>query len=177
MKVRRAMLVATMLALAVGSAVALSAPDQDSLKLPGGVPLSDFKGYGDWQLISSSKTDDRIKAILGNPTIIAAFKAGIPGNGKPFPQGSKIAKIQWKPKKSTEATFAVDVPDTLADLFLMEKDTKRFPTTGGWGYAQFDYDAATASYAPDKAGTPDCGNVCHVAVKAKDYVFHPYQMR
>jgi Cytochrome P460 len=169
--------VATMLALAIGSAVAFSAPDQDSLKLPGGVPLSDFKGYGDWQLISTSKTDDRIKVILGNPTIIAAFKAGIPGNGRPFPQGSKIAKIQWKPKKSTEATFAVDVPDTLADLFLMEKDTKRFPTTGGWGYAQFDYDAATAAYAPDKAGTPDCGNVCHVAVKAKDYVFHPYQTR
>jgi hypothetical protein len=178
MNSRRALTVAAgVLALAIVSAAALSAQDQASLKLPGGVSLSDFKGYGDWQLISTSKTDDRIKVILGNPTIIAAFKSGVPGNGKPFPQGSKIAKIQWKPKKSTEATFAVDVPDTLADLFLMEKDSKRFPATGGWGYAQFDYDSAAASYAPDKAGTPDCGNVCHVAVKAKDYVFHPYQMR
>jgi len=94
--------------------------------------------------------------ILGNPTIIAAFKAGIPGNGKPFPEGWKL---QWKPKKSTEAPFVVDVPDTLADLFFMEKDTKRFPDTGGWGYAQFDYDAASATFSPDKAGTPNCGNV------------------
>lgn len=169
--------VATLLVLADASAVAVSAQEKWTLALPGGVAFSDFKGYGDWQLISSSKTDDRMKVILGNPTIIAAFKSGIPGNGKPFPQGSKIAKLQWKPKKSSEATFAVEVPDTLADLFFMEKDSKRFAASGGWGYAQFDYDPASAAFSADKAGTPACGNVCHVAVKAKDYVFHPYQMR
>ena len=176
---RNARVVATMvLGLAVISGVAISAQDESALRLlPNGLALSEFKGYGDWQLISSSKTDDRLKVILGNPTIIAAFKSGIPGNGKPFPEGSKIAKVQWKPKKSTEAPFVVDVPDTLADLFLMEKDSKRFPDTGGWGYAQFDYDPTSATYAPDKAGTPNCGQVCHVAVKAKDYVFHPYQKR
>ena len=168
---------AIVLVLAVVSGVAASAQDKYTLKLPDGVAFSDFKGYEDWQLISTSKTDDRMKVILGNPTIIAAFKSGIPGNGKPFPEGSKIAKVQWKPKKSTEAPFVVDVPDTLADLFFMEKDSKRFPQTGGWGYAQFDYDPASATYTPDKAGTPNCGQVCHVAVKAKDYVFHPYQMR
>jgi Cytochrome P460 len=168
---------ATVLVLAVVSGVAISAQDKYTLKLPDGIVFSDFKGYEDWQLISSSKTDDRLKVILGNPTIIAAFKSGIPGNGKPFPEGSKIAKVQWKPKKSTEATFPVDVPDTLADLFFMEKDSKRFPASGGWGYAQFDYDPALASFSADKAGTPACGHVCHVAVKAKDYVFHPYQMR
>jgi hypothetical protein len=167
----------TMLALAVVSGVALSAQDKYTLKLPGGLAFSDFRGYEDWQLISSAKTDDRLKVILGNPTIIAAFKSGIPGNGKPFPEGSKIAKVQWKPKKSTEAPYSVDVPDTLADLFFMEKDSKRFPETGGWGYAQFDYDPASATYSPDKAGTPACGQTCHVAVKAKDYVFHPYQNR
>ena len=166
-----------MLALAVVSAVALSGQDKYALKLPGGLIFSDFKGYEDWQLISSAKTDDRMKVILGNPTIIAAYKSGNPGNGKPFPEGSKIAKLQWKPKKSTEAPFSVEVPDTLADLFFMEKDSKRFPDTGGWGYAQFDYDPASGSYTPDKAGTPGCGQTCHVAVKAKDYVFHPYQMR
>jgi hypothetical protein len=48
----------------------------------------------DWQLISSAETDDRMKVILGNPTIIAAYKSGIPGNGKPFPDGSKIAKVR-----------------------------------------------------------------------------------
>jgi hypothetical protein len=168
---------AMVLALAVVNGVAMSAQDKYTLKLPDGLVFSDFKGYEDWQLISSSKTDDRMKVILGNPTIIAAFKSGIPGNGKPFPEGSKIAKVQWKPKKSTEATFPVEVPDTLADLFFMEKDSKRFPTTGGWGYAQFDYDPASATFSADKAGTPTCGHGCHVAVKAKDYVFHPYQMR
>jgi len=172
------LIVATMvLALAVVGAVATSTQDKYTLKLPNGLAFSDWKGYEDWQLISSSKTDDRLKVILGNPTIIAAFKSGIPGNGRPFPEGSKIAKVQWKPKKSTEAPFAVDVPDTLADLFFMEKDSKRFPDTGGWGYAQFDYDPASATFTADKAGTPNCGQVCHVAVKAKDYVFHPYQTR
>ena len=176
---RRGMVIAgtILLALAVVSGVAISAQDKYTVKLPDGVAFSDFRGYEDWQLISTSKTDDRMKVILGNPTIIAAFKSGIPGNGKPFPEGSKIAKVQWKPKKSTEAPFVVDVPDTLADLFFMEKDSKRFPQTGGWGYAQFDYDPASATYTADKAGTPSCGDVCHVKVKAKDYVFHPYQNR
>ena len=168
---------AMMPALAVVSTVATSAQDKYTLKLPDGIAFSDFNGYEDWQLISTSKTDDRLKVILGNPTIIAAFKSGIPANGKPFPEGSKIAKVQWKPKKSTEAPFVVDVPDTLADLFFMEKDSKRFPQTGGWGYAQFDYDPGSTSYTPDKGGTPTCGDVCHVKVKAKDYVFHPYQKR
>ena len=165
------------LALAVVCGAALSGLDKYTVHLPNGVAFSDFKGYEDWQLISSAETDDRLKVILGNRTIIAAFKAGIPGNGKPFPEGSKIAKVQWKPKKSTEAPFAVNVPDTLADLFFMEKDSKRFPDTGGWGYAQFDYDPASAIFSADKAGTPNCGQVCHVAVKAKNYVFHPYEMR
>ena len=168
---------AKLVVLAVVSGIATSAQDKYTLKLPDGVAFSDFKGYEDWRLISTSKTDDRMKVILGNPTIIAAFKSGIPGNGKPFPEGSKIAKVQWKPKKSTEAPFVVDVPDTLADLFFMEKDSKRFSQTGGWGYAQFDYDPASATYSADKAGTPSCGDVCHVKVKAKDYVFHPYQKR
>jgi hypothetical protein len=178
MKGRSLLIVASVaLVLAILSGVAISAQDKYTLRLPDGLAFSDFKGYEDWQLISSAKTDDRMKVILGNPTIIAAYKSGIPGNGKPFPDGSKIAKVQWKPKKSTEAPFAVEVPDTLADLFFMEKDSAKFPNTGGWGYAQFDYDPASATYSPDKAGTPACGQVCHVAVKAKDYVFHPYQKR
>ena len=168
---------AVVLSMAVACGIALSAQDKYTLKLPDGLLFSDFKGYEGWQVISTSKTDDRLKVILGNPTIISAFKSGIPGNGKPFPEGSKVAKVQWKPKKSTEAPFVVDVPDTLADLFFMEKDSKRFPQTGGWGYAQFDYDPASATFSADKAGTPGCGDSCHVKVKAKDYLFHPYQMR
>jgi hypothetical protein len=168
---------ATVLVLAIVSGGAISAQDKYTLKLPGGLAFSDFKGYEDWQLISSAETDDRMKVILGNPTIIAAFKSGVPGNGKPFPDGSKIAKVQWKPKKSAEAPFSVNVPDTLADLFFMEKDSGKFPATGGWRYARFNYDPTSATFTPGKDGTPTCGQVCHLAVKAKDYVFHPYEMR
>jgi hypothetical protein len=49
------------------------------------------------------------------------------GNGKPFPEGSKIAKLQWSFKKSTDAPFVVDVPDAPTQAFLIEKDSKRFP--------------------------------------------------
>jgi hypothetical protein len=173
----RSIVASLILALAVVSGAAISGQDRYTVKLPNGLSFSEWKGYGDWQLISSAETDDRMKVILGNPTIIAAFESGIPGNGKPFPEGSKIAKVQWKPKKSTEAPFAVNVPGTLADLFFMVKDSKRFPETGGWGYAQFDYDPASATFSADKAGTPSCGQGCHVAVKAKDYIFHPYETR
>ena len=88
-----------------------------------------------------------------------------------------IVKLQWKPKKSTEAPFAVDVPDVFKQAFVMEKDSKRFPKTGGWGYAVFNYDATSGKFTPDPTAHADCGNTCHVAVKAKDYIFHPYQIR
>ena len=163
--------------LAVLSGVAISAQDKYTLQVPNGLAFSDFRGYENWQFVSMSQTEDRLKVILANPTMIAAYKAGVPGNGKPFPDGSKIAKIQWKPKKSTEAPFSVNVPDTLADLFFIEKDSKRFPDSGGWGYAQFDYDPKSDTFTPNKDGTPNCGHACHTAVKAKDYIFHPYQKR
>ena len=83
----------TIVALAIISGVAVSGQDKYTLKLPEGLAFSDFKGYEDWQLISSAETDDRMKVILGNPTIIAAFKSGIPGNGKPFPGGLQDRKV------------------------------------------------------------------------------------
>ena len=163
--------------LAVVGGMALAAQDKYTLQVPNGLAFSDFRGYEDWQVVSVSQTDELLKAMVANPVMIDAYKAGVPGNGKPFPDGSKMAKVQWKPKKSTEAQFPVNVPDTLADLFFMEKDSKRFPNTGGWGYAQFDYDPPSATFSADKAGTPACGYGCHLVVKAKDYVFHPYEMR
>jgi hypothetical protein len=163
-------------ALTVLSATALFAQAKYGLISPGGLKFSDFKGYEDWSVVSSARQEDVLKVIVANPAMIAAYKAGSPGNGKPFPEGAKIAKLQWKPKKSTEAPFVVDVPDTFAQAFLMEKDSKRFPKTGGWGYAVFNYAPATAKFTPD-AALADCGQSCHVAVKAKDYIFHPYQVR
>src|SRR3954449_12052893 len=152
------------------------AQDKYSLTSPSGIAFSDFKGYEDWAVVSSAHTDDVLKVIVANPTMINAYKAGIPGNGQPFPDGSKIAKLQWKPKKSTEAPFVVDVPDVFTQAFVIEKDSKRFPKSGGWGYALFNYDAASDQFTADPS-PPDCGHACHVAVKAKDYIFHPYQTR
>ena len=152
------------------------AQDKYSLKSPSGIAFSDFRGYEDWAVVSTARTDEVLKVIVANPTMIDAYKAGVPGNGKPFPDGSKIAKLQWSFKKSTEATFAVDVPDAPTQAFLIEKDSKRFPSTGGWGYALFNHDVANGTMTADPA-TADCGHVCHVAVKAKDHIFHPYQKR
>ena len=171
------------LALAAGAVAILAgtvlyaAGDKYALVSPGGIKFADFKGYEDWSVVSSARQEDVLKVIVANPAMIAAYKAGVPGNGKPFPEGAKIAKLQWKPKKSTEAPFVVDVPDTFAQAFLMEKDTKRWPKTGGWGYAVFNYDPKTAAFSPDAGSPADCGHTCHLAVKAKDYIFHPYQVR
>jgi hypothetical protein len=151
--------------------------DKYSLKSPSGIAFSDFRGYEDWSLVSSARTDEILKVIVANPAMIKAYRSGIPGNGQPFPDGSMIAKLQWKLKKSTEAPFVVEVPDVFSQAFLMEKDSKRFPKSGGWGYAVFNYDAASDKFTPDAKSLSDCGYACHTPVKAKDYIFHPYQKR
>src|SRR5580658_3983257 len=159
-------IVATVVAaLAAFVATAVYAQGKYSLTSPGGIAFSDFRGYEDWAVVSSARTDQVLKVIVANPAMITAFKAGVPGNGQPFPDGSMIAKLQWKPKKSTEAQFAVDVPDVFAQAFVMEKDSKRFPKTGGWGYAVFNYDAASDKFSADSKSPSDCGNACHTAVK------------
>jgi len=163
--------------LAVLGATAVYAQDKYLLKSPSGIAFSDFGGYEGWAVVSSARTDEVLKVIVANPTMIKAYKAGVPGNGQPFPDGSKIAKLQWKPKKSTEAPFDVDVPDVFAQAFVIEKDGKRFPKSGGWGYAVFNYDPASDKFTADPKSPSDCGHSCHVAVKAKDYIFHPYQKR
>ena len=167
--------IATAVLVVLGDA-AVYAQDKYSLTSPSGIAFSDFKGYEDWAVVSSARTDEVLKVIVANPTMIKAYKAGIPGNGQPFPEGSKIAKLQWSFKKSTEAPFAVEVPEVFTQAFVIEKDSKRFPTTGGWGYALFNHDAKTGRMVADPAPV-DCGHTCHVAVKSKDHIFHPYQKR
>jgi hypothetical protein len=175
-------IVATAVAvLTVLGVVVLYAQSQDndkySLKSPSGIAFSDFRGYEDWADVSSARTDEILKVIVANPTMIRAFKAGVPGNGQPFPDGSMIVKLQWKHKKSTEAPFVVEVPDVFSQAFVMEKDSKRFSKSGGWGYAVFNYDPASDKFTADAKSPSDCGYACHTPVKAKDYIFHPYQKR
>jgi hypothetical protein len=138
-------------ALAVLGGIAGSAQDKQdkyTLKVPGGLAFSEFKGYEDWQAVGPSQTAANvIRLILANSVMIAAYKEGVPGNGKPFPDGSKIAKIEWKPKKLTDPPFSAATPDTvpgdLVEAEFIEKDGKRFSDTHGWGYAMFDYDASS----------------------------------
>src|SRR4051794_13490568 len=163
-------------AFAVLGGMAVYAADKYALKTPSGIAFSDFKGYEDWAVVSSARTDDVLKVIVANPIMIEAYKAGIPGNGRPFPEGSRIAKLQWKPKKSTEAPFVVDVPDMFTQAFVIEKDSKRFPDSGGWGYALFNYDAASDNFTADPSPS-DRGHACPVAVKAQGHIFHPHHKR
>src|SRR6202035_5340837 len=175
-------IVATAVAvLAVLGAAALFAQGQDkekySLVSPGGIAFSDFRGYEDWADVSSARTTEILKVIVANPKMINAYKAGVPGNGRPFPEGAMIVELQWKLKKSTEAPFAVEVPDVFSQAFVMEKDSKRFSKSGGGGYAGVNYDPASDKFSADAKSLSDCGYACHTPVKAKDYIFHPYQKR
>jgi Cytochrome P460 len=96
---------AAVLAVLVATLVYAQSQDNDkySMKSPSGIAFSDFRGYEDWAVVSSARTDEVLKVIVANPMMIKAYKSGVPGNGRPFPDGSKIVKLQWKPKKSTEA--------------------------------------------------------------------------
>jgi hypothetical protein len=163
---------------------AISAQDRYTLKVPNGLAFSEFKGYEGWQIVSISENGGLFAVILGNPALIGAYKAGIPGNGKPFPDGAKMAKIHWNPKKNETAPGQPLVPGTLHDIDFMAKDGKRFAESGGWGYAEFEFDAATDTFRPgtlaDKppqGNDAKCGFACHTIVKMQDYVFTGYPQR
>src|SRR5262249_41203000 len=99
--------------------------DRYAQKVPGGLAFSEFKGYERWQAISVSRSDQVMAVILGNPAMINAYESGIPGNGKPFPDGAKMAKIHWS-QKTSEYPGNPSVPATLHDIDFMVKDSKRF---------------------------------------------------
>jgi hypothetical protein len=169
--------------LSVLVALAMAAQDKYTLKVPGGLAFSEFKGYEAWQVVSISQDGPLMAAVLANPVMIKAYMAGAPGNGMPFPDGAKMAKIHWNPKKM-ETFPAATVPGTQHDMDFMLKDSKRFADSGGWGYAVFEYDAASDTFRPgtmaDKppqANDAKCGYTCHTQVKTRDYVFTDYGHR
>jgi hypothetical protein len=173
---RRAYAVIVAVLLAAFGGIAIAAQDKYSVQVPDGLSFSEFRGYEDWQIIAVSQTGDLLVAILGNPEMIAAYKDGVPSNGKPFPDGAKMAKIHWNQKKSAEAPAPTLVPDTLHDIDFMVRDSKRFADSGNWGYAQFNYETASDTFTPLGTGA-NCGFACHTIVKAKDYVFTAYPKR
>jgi hypothetical protein len=177
-------LVTTSLGILGISAISALGKDKYALRVPGGLEFSEFKGYESWQTISMSQNGPVMAAIVGNPAMIEAYQSGIPGNGKPFPDGAKMAKIHWLPKKVEAYPGPPTVAGTLVNVDLMVKDSKRFADGGGWGYAVFDYDAAsdtfkpgTAASTPPQGNDAKCGVACHTIAKARDYVFTEYAPR
>jgi hypothetical protein len=178
----------TMLSLAAVAAglaftAAWAAQDKYTVSVPGGLAFSEFRGYENWQLISISHDGPVIAAIWGNPVMIKAYQEGIPVNGKPFPDGAKMAKVHWVPKNLETFPRAL-TPDKQHDVDFMVKDSKRFADGGGWGYAAFQYDAATDTFHPsNESDNPPqghdakCGVACHTIVKSRDYVFTEYAHR
>ena len=190
MRKRIPTIVVALTLLTVPLALALVAQDKYSVAVPGGLAFSEFRGYEDWQVVGPSVTDAQnvIRVILANPVMIKAYREGVPGNGRPFPDGSKIAKIEWTPKKITEAPFSASAPDTLPDILkeveFIVKDSKRFPDGHGWGYAVFNYQPTSDTFTPGtRADRPPqnndakCGVACHNLAATKDYIFTPYLKR
>jgi len=164
--------------------------DKYAVQVPGGLAFSEIRGYETWQVVGPSLTEGAnvIRVILANPAMIKAYQEGIPGNGKPFPDGSKIVKLEWRPKKLTDPPFSASTPDTvpgdLTEVEVIVKDSKRFSDTHGWGYAMFDYDAASGTFTPaTSASKPPqghdakCGAACHTPAASKDYIFTAYPQR
>jgi hypothetical protein len=162
---------------------AMSADNKASVEVPNGLKFSEFAGYEKWEVISLSQAD-RLAVILGNQLMIDSYKAGIPGNGKPFPDGAKMAKVHWKPKVNEEAPGQPTVTGDLDDVDFMVKDSVRFADSGGWGYGAFRYDPAkeswrpfTTSDQPPQENDAKCGFACHTVVEKSDYVFSKYALR
>jgi Cytochrome P460 len=173
--------------------VVLAAQSQDrfTLKAANGIAFSEFRDYEAWQLIATSQPDDAggcgtskvgcTKAILGNPTMIQAYRVGIPANGQAVPDGAAMAKIEWM-KDHNDVPYGVTVPATQTEVSFMMKDSKRFPDTNGWGYATFEYDAPSGTFKPSKpttaANARSLCHGCHVAgAKARDFVYTEYAKR
>lgn len=169
----------------------LAGQDRYTLKSANGIGFSEFKGYDAWPVIATSQPDNAggcgtskdacMKAILGNPVMIKAYTDGIPANGKPVPDGAAMAKVEWHQSRNAAAPYGVTVPGTQAEVSFMVKDSKRFSDTNGWGYATFQYDAATNAYKPATNDPTVMKTLCHTChtkgAKARDYVYTNYARR
>ena len=129
-------------------------------------------GYRDWKLISVAHEEGNLndlRAILGNDVAIKAYREG----KLPFPDGAIIARLAWKYTPSEENNKAFGryqsfVAGPPTDVQFMVKDSIKYATTGGWGFAQFKDDK------PDgKADLKTCFP-CHTPAKARDFVFTRY---
>jgi len=179
-----AAIVACVAALCTLSGVVPAAQDRYTVKGPNGLSFAEFKGYETWSVVAVSEKGGLITVILGNSAMIEAYKNGLPGNGKSFPDGCKLAKIRWNATKNEKDAGQPMQPGTLQDVDFMVKDSKKFADSGGWGWAIFKYDAAsdavapnTPTDAPPQGNDARCGLACHTLAKDRDYVFTAYPKR
>ena len=161
--------------LTVCGGIALAQQDRYTLKL-GNLAFSDFRGYENWRVVAVSQTDTQLKVIVANDVMMNAYRQGLPADGKLFPEGSKVVKIEWGMKKNPKAPYAVEVPDLLQAVATIEKDSKRFPDTHGWAYGNFNYNAATKIFTP-QGNDAKCGYACHTSAASRDYIFTDYPLR
>ena len=132
-------------------------------------------GYRDWKFVSAAhEADDLndIRVVIANDKAINAYRAG-----KPFPEGSIIGRVAWKmiPSEENNKIFGKEqsfVPGDAPEWYLqfMEKNTKKYASTGGWGYSNFGKNLQPTT---DKKAMYACFT-CHQAVKANDYIFTKY---
>jgi hypothetical protein len=146
---------------AAATPLALRAADDDSSPIFGvRIP----SGYRQWELIAPSHETGKfneLRAILGNPIAIKAYQDAT----LPFPDGTILAKLAWKREPSTEFTGAF-VPGAPTTVQIMVKDSKKYASTGGWGFGRF-----IGGKAVDRAQHETCF-ACHQAhVVNHDYVF------
>jgi hypothetical protein len=176
----------------VGVMVAAQSQDRFTLKSANGIAFSEFRDYEAWQMIATSEPDDAggcgtskvgcTKAILGNPTMIKAYRDGFPANGTTVPDGAAMAKIEWLKARNDTAPYGVTVSGAQTEVSFMLKDSKRFPETNGWGYATFEYDGKSATFKPAKPTTAsNARSLCHgchvLGAKARDFVYTDYAKR
>jgi hypothetical protein len=159
------------MAVSVGGAMAVSAAgaehDNSSAIFGGTLP----PGYRDWKLISVAHEEgslNDLRAVLGNDIAIKAYRDG----KLPFPDGAIIARIAWRYVPSEENNKVFGRPQSFVagpptNVQFMVKDSQKYASTGGWGYAQF------SDGKPDDVVVQGCFS-CHVPVKARDFIFTRY---
>ena len=132
---------------------------------PNGIELP--AGYKDWRVISQShRTDNKtVRIILGNDVAVAAARAG---NTNPWPKGSILGKLVWK-QKAEEFWPTAIAPDKFVHAEFMFKDSEKYKTTGGWGYARWT-GLDQKPYGKNSRFSQEC-MTCHLPVKDRDWVF------
>jgi hypothetical protein len=162
-----------LVAIAVAVVCVVGAPehaDQDAAPIFG---ITLPAGYRDWKLISVAHEEgilNDIRAILGNDIAIKAYREGT----LPFPDGAVVVRLAWNYEASAEnnkafgraQSFVAGPPKN--GVQFMVKDSRKYASTGGWGFAQFN-DGKPADEAVHKA----CF-ACHRPAEGRDFVFSRY---